>query len=304
MPEVIVIAKKITIGYIFSSSRLDKEDKMFIRLAKKKNIILVLFNLAKRVDEDDFESKVRQCDLVYNNTGEDFVIESLKTVEELGKRVIDNSRLFYYTEDKWLFYVKCKQNKIPVPDTILLSNNLNIAKAELKAFGNWPVVLKRVYGTCGEFVEKADTMSDAVRIIKKFWKMDCDKLPIIAQEFIQSYSYRVTVIDKKIIQTAIKKSHNWKRTGVYEKRFDKFKIDKSLRKMIKKILDITNINICGIDLLKKDGKWIVLEVNAEPSLDFVEKDHAKVVGMVLDFLKRYYNKHKPKKPVKIKPYFE
>ncbi|MDP2909166.1 MAG: ATP-grasp domain-containing protein [Nanoarchaeota archaeon] len=253
-----------------------------------------MFNLFKKINEDEFESKVKRCDLVYNDTAEDFVIESLKTIEELGKKVIDTSRIFYYTEDKWMFYIKCREHGIPTPDTILLSNNVNIARAELKEFGKWPVVIKRVYGTMGEFVEKADNLEQALKVIKKFLKIDCDRLPIVAQEFISPPSYRVTLIDKRIVQAIIKKSKNWKCTGVYGKKFDKFKVDKKLRGIIKKVVKATNINICGVDLLKKDGQWFVLEINSNPSLDFVNNEHEKLVGFVLDFLKRYHKKRNHK----------
>lgn len=283
--------KKLRIGYIFAAKEVGKEEELFLRLAKKKNIELVFFNLSRKIDEDQFESEIKKCDLVYNNTAEDFVIESLKTIEELGKKVIDTSRLFYYTEDKWMFYVKCREHRVPTPETILLSNNINITRAELKGFDRWPVVLKRVYGTMGEFVEKAGTLSEAMRAIKNFWKRDCDKLPIIAQEYIPSLSYRVTLIDKKIVQACIKSGKHWKLTGVYAKKFSKFKVDPSLKKILKKLMKFIPINICGVDLLKKEGKWVVLEVNSNPALDFIEREHAKLVGLVLDFLKKYYRKH-------------
>lgn len=287
-------SKKLVVGFIFASKKIGKEERMFLKLAKKKGIELVMFNLFKRIDEEDFESKIKKCDLVYNNTAEDFVIESLKTIEELGKKVIDASKLFYYTEDKWVFHLKCKEHDILTPETILLSNNVNIARAELKEFGKWPVVIKRIYGTMGQFVEKANNLEQALKIIKKFWEIDCDKLPLVAQEFIQSPSYRVTIIDKKIVQTAIKKSKGWKNTGVYSKRFKKFKIDNKLRKILKKLVEVIQINICGVDLLKKGNQWIVLEVNSDPSLDFINKEHGKLVGLVLDLLKRYHKRHNTK----------
>jgi glutathione synthase/RimK-type ligase-like ATP-grasp enzyme len=291
-------SRKLTVGYIFASKTLEKEDRMFMRLAKKKGIDLVMFNFFRKVDEDEFESRIKKCDLVYNNTAEDFVIESLKTVEELGKKVIDTSKLFYYTEDKWMFYVKCREHRIPTPDTILLSNNLNVARAELKHFGKWPVVLKRVYGMGGKFVEKADTPAQALRVIRRFWDMDCDKLPIIAQEFIPSHSYRVTIIDKKIVQTAIKKGKSWKHTGAYAERFARFRVDSNLKKILSKMIDMTRINVCGVDLLRRGDQWLVTEVNSDPSLKFIDKDHAKLVGLVLDFLKRYYKRHRRKSRVK------
>jgi RimK family alpha-L-glutamate ligase len=283
--------KKLVIGFVFTG-RIGVEEKLFLKLAKKRNIELVMINLSRKMSEDELESKIRTCDLVYNNNSDDFVIESLKTIEELGKKVIDTSKMYYYTEDKWMFYIKCREHHIPTPETILLSNNINMARAELKEFGKWPVIIKRLYGSRGEYVEKAQTIEDALLNVKKFWSKDCDKLPIIAQEFIKSPSYRVTIIDKKVVQTAIKHSTLWKSTGVYAKKIKKFRIDSNLRKILYKIMHIIQINICGVDLLKKGNEWLVLEVNAEPGLDFIQEEHPKLVGLILDFLRRYYHKHK------------
>ncbi len=286
--------KKIIIGYILTSMDITMEEELFLKLAKKKNIKIILINLFKKIDEKEFENQIRGCDLLYNSSPEDFVIEFLKTAEELGKTVIDTPQLYYYTEDKWMFYLKCRKHKVPTPATILLSHNLNIAKSELKEFGQWPVILKRIYGMMGEYVKKADNPAQAIRVMKKMHKKDCDKLPIIAQEFISSPSYRVTIIDKKIIQTAVKKNKGWKSTGMFSKKFEKFKIDSTLRKILEKIIRFTQIDICGVDLLKKNGKWLVLEVNSTPSLDFFDEEYEHLVDLVLTSLKKYHLLNKAK----------
>ncbi len=284
-------SNKLVLGYVYAAKNFNKEDLIFSRLAKQKKIELVPLNIFKQIEEDEFRSQVKKCSFVYNNSAEDCVVETLKTIEQMGKKVTDASELYYYTEDKWMFYLKCKEFGIPTPATILLSRNLVSAKTELKRFNQWPVVLKRVYGTMGEFVRIAHNLTEALQVIKRFWAIDCDKLPVIAQEFIPSSSYRVTVIDKKIVQTALKRSKNWKCTGVYGEEFEKFIIDRKLKKIINKVLDATKINICGIDFLKRGDDWVVLEVNSQPALDFIEEEHEKLVGMVLDFLKRYHLKH-------------
>lgn len=183
--------------------------------------------------------------------------------------------------------MKCKEHKIPTPETILLSENIPIAKKELKDLGHWPVVLKRICGTMGEYVDIAKNISDAEKIILRFWTKGNEKLPIIAQEFIESPSYRVTIIGNKVVQTALKScKSNWKATGVYEKKFGKFDVDEELKKILKKVMKMVKINICGVDLLKKDGKWTVLEVNSEPGLDFFEDEREKLIEETLDLLIR------------------
>jgi len=279
--------KKEVIGVLYTGKHIGKEEKIYLKEAKKRNIHLIMFNLLEKIDEKEFEEKIKKCKLILNNTAEDFALEFIKTIEELGKRVIDKSKVYYYTEDKWMLYLKCKEHKIPTLDTILLSENIAIARKELKDFGKWPVVLKRTIGTMGEYVEKADNIIEAEFMIKNFWEKGNEKLPIIAQEFAASNSYRVTCINGKIVQTALKRrTGNWKATGVYGKKFEKFLVDSELEKIVKKVLKVTKIKICGIDLLKKNSKWVVIDVNAEPALDFFDDEHSKMIGLVLDFVKK------------------
>jgi len=276
---------KAVIGYIFYHSRgLDKEDTEFIELAKEKNIDLVKIDLTKEVDENELFEKVKKCDIVYNNSIQGFPVEIVKTIESFGKKVIDESKSYYYIQDKWILFVKCKEKKIPVPETILLSPRENILRKELKEFNQWPVILKKIDGTLGQGILKADNIKEAISIVKKLWKNE--RFPIIAQEFIKSSSYRVTIVGGKIVQTALKENKDWKCTGVYAKNIKKFKVDGELKKIINKLMKIVDIKICGIDLLKKDGKWIVLEVNSEPAFDFFDNEEKKLVSIVLNFLKK------------------
>src|SRR3989338_1855081 len=276
--------KKVTIGYIFDTLKPDKEEDLFIKLAKKKGINLVMFNVRDEISEEEIEEKAKECDIIFNNTAGYMGLEMLKTFEELGKKTVDSSNVYYYSEDKWMFYLKCKKDKIPTPETILLSNNARSIKKELKEFNQWPVILKRIEGEQAEFVQKADNVKEAIEVIEELWKKGNQHLPIIAQELVKSHTYRVTVIGSKIVQTALKDGHGWKATAVYANKVDKFEVDKELEKLVEKIIKMVKINICGIDFVKKEGKWVVLEVNAEPSFEFFEDEHQKIINEVLDFI--------------------
>ena len=87
---------------------------------------------------------------------------------------------------------------------------------------------------------------------------------------------------------------------MFSENFDKFKIDKELKKILAKIIRFTPINICGVDLLKKNGKWLVLEVNSTPSLDFFDEEYEHLVGLVLTSLKKYHFRNKNKAKSKSK----
>lgn len=272
------------IGYIYSGIDLGPDEILFKKIAEKKNVEPVLISTVQWDDWNDLKEMIKKCDVIYNSSAEDFAIETEKTIEEFGKKIIDPSKAYYYTEDKWMFFLKCLEHKIPTPKTILLSENISVAKKDLRKFNQWPVILKRVIGTMGQFVDKADNTKEAGEIMKKFWEKGSEKLPIIAQEYIPSPCYRVTVFGKKIVQTAVKNNRGWKATGVFAKRIKRFKVDKDLKEIVDRIMKSIDINVCGIDLLKKDGKWIALEVNSAPALDFFECDRDEMISELVDFL--------------------
>ncbi len=157
---------------------------------------------------------------------------------------------------------------------------------ELKEFDKFPVVIKRVAGFGGEFVEKGDTIDEAVAVIKNFWKKGENHFPVIAQEFIDSDSYRVTLIDGRVAQTARKTGAGWKKTGREAMRFSKFKVDKKLSKILDGLKKVTDIAICGFDFAKKNGQWLILEANAEPSFKFFDCDQEKLIEETLKYLKK------------------
>ena len=283
--------KKLVIGYLYNGRGLGEDEILFKKIAKKKKIDTVLINTSLGYTDDELKEEIKKCDIIYNSSGDDFVIETEKTVEELGKKIIEHSKSFYYVEDKWMFYLKCKEHKIRTPKTILLAQDIVYAKKDLKKFNQWPVIIKKVNGCMGEFVEKAENMKEVNKIIKKLWRKNNDRDPLIAQEFIKSPSYRVTLIGGKIVQTAIKENTGWKATGVYAKKMKKFPIDEKIKKIINKMTKFIDIQICGMDFLKKDGEWIALEVNSAPGLDFFESERKKMVEKLIELLAKLAKKN-------------
>jgi glutathione synthase/RimK-type ligase-like ATP-grasp enzyme len=283
--------KRVVIGILYYGKNPGKDEKAFLKLSKKKNIRLVLVNMGEKFDETELKDKFKDCKVIYCNSAEDYAIEFIKTLEEFGKKVIDSSKTHYYIQDKWFLYLECEKRKIPVPKTILLSEDLNVIKSQLTELNLWPIILKKLDGTCGEFIERAEDTEEAIEIIKRFYGTVEERFPLIAQEYIHSDSYRVTIVDKKILQTAVKSGTGWKLTGVYAKKIKKFKVDNELKKLIKKIMEFVDINICGIDFIKKGNKWLLLEVNSEPAFDFFENEREKIISRVLDYLKKEAKKY-------------
>jgi glutathione synthase/RimK-type ligase-like ATP-grasp enzyme len=277
-----------TIGYLHSG----KINETFIKISKEKNLDVIMLDISKNFFEIDL-AEMEKCDVIYNDSGDENSIVLVRILEDIGKKVMESSKAMIQ-EQKWNFQKICEQNNIPTPKTILLSKDIEIAKQQLIEFSTWPIILKRVRGTWGEYVEKAENIEKALETIRKFWDKGGIKLPIIAQEFIDSFSYRVTYIDKEIVQTAIKENNNWKCTGVYAKNFKKFEIDRELSDIVNKIMNNFDIKICGTDLIKKDNHWLVIEVNTEPALDFFETEQEFLITKIIELLIKNAEEHKKK----------
>jgi glutathione synthase/RimK-type ligase-like ATP-grasp enzyme len=99
----------------------------------------------------------------------------------------------------------------------------------------------------------------------------------------------VLTIGKDIAQTVLKKRNgsSWKATGVYGNSFSKFRIDHKLKKIVKKLIKVSKIDVCGMDFARREDKWLVIEVNPEPAFDFFEDERRNLVKKVLLYLKRY-----------------
>lgn len=279
--------KKTTIGFITNSRLLlDEEANRFKRIAEKMDIPLVFFNSADKMDIAELEAKVKQCDIVYNDEGESIAVELAKMIEALGGKVVEPSKTLYYTEDKWLQYMMCIKNDIPVLKTILLPTDLVSARQEIVNFNHFPVVLKRIEGCRGEFVDRANTADEAIEVIKKFWTKGEDRFPVIAQEFVDSNSYRVLTIGGKVVQTAVKKSNGWKATGCESLSFSRFEIDGELKNILDRLIPITDLAFCGYDLAKQNGRWVFMETNAFPSYKFFDEEYDPLIEKVLTHLKK------------------
>lgn len=129
------MVKRYTIGYVYPESVKDYEDKLLIKLLKRK-FNLLLFPLEEQIEEKQIEERAKLCKLILNGAVYGpFTLEAVelsKTFEELGIRVINSSHSFYYQEDKWMFYLKCLEHNIPTPLTYFIPKKLNYNKEEIK----------------------------------------------------------------------------------------------------------------------------------------------------------------------------
>jgi len=261
----------------------------------KKKFNVVLFPIQKDIDYLQLKKQSEETRIILNtaadmpNTYDS--LEIVKTFEGLGKHVIDSSKSFYYREDKWLFYLTCIKNKLPTPITYYIPRDINMSRGKLREIlADGAVVFKGIFSDTGHAVKRATNYKEALHIVGVLRKK-VGVMPIVAQRYIPhgTVSYRVTLIGDKIIQSIIKYGKNWKEGKLFWKneKYRTFKPDRNLTKLCKKTVRVFGLEWCGIDLLKDvDNKWVIIEVNSCPSMDFVVKDMKRANKKLINYFLR------------------
>ena len=265
---------------VICTARYNATERHLFPLLEKK-FRLVLFPLPADVEYQQLKHSSHDLTLVLNTAGDMpyafDALEMIKTFEGFGKHVIDSSRSFYYREDKWLFYQTCMKHHLPTPPSYYIPHNIGLMKAKLRdILREGPLVFKGVYSDTGRAVKRAKTYEEALRAVKILRKQ-IGLMPLVAQRYVPhgTISYRVTLIGGKIIQSVVKYGKNWKEGKLFWKneKYRLFTPDLALRRLCQKTAKVFGIEWCGIDLMKdSQGRWLLIEVNSCPSMDFVLSD--------------------------------
>jgi glutathione synthase/RimK-type ligase-like ATP-grasp enzyme len=283
------MAKKYTIGYVYPESDKSLDDKVLVRLLKKR-FNIILFPLEKQVDQKQIEDQAKLCKLIFNNAVyEPFAWEAIelsKSFEEFGIKVINSSHSFYYQEDKWMFYLECLEHKIPTPLTYLITKKLNYNKEKIrKILVEGPIVIKAIFSDKGECVERAKTFDEFNYKLKKIINKNPIS-PVIAQKYIEhgNTSYKVILIENKVVQGIVIRGKSWEQTGCKRKeRYRTFRPDKKLKDICKKAPRAFGMKWCSLDFIKQNNDWYILEVNGCPSIS-VMNDMKKIAKMLANYL--------------------
>lgn len=289
--------EKYSIGYVYYKGRsvCETDDLLMKQLKKKVNVIPII--LEKQFDYDGILAKAKECDVILNNAAAEpstlEAIELTKTLEEIGKKVINSSHSFYYQEDKWMFYLKCLENKLPTPKTHIIPREGHNSSIIKKYLENGPLILKAVFSSGGLCVEKADNYGIFKKKLSKIISKTPDS-PIIAQEYIPSNnrSYRITLVGGHVIQAIEKSGRSWKQTGDKKtEHYRKIRISGNLRKLCEKASKAFGMELCGLDLILNDNRWYIIEANSCPGLEFIKSDEKRIAKLITDYLYDACKKH-------------
>ena len=231
-----------------------------------------------------------------------------KKLEDHGFVCVNSYNSVIMCEDKLQTTRKLEETNIPVPKTALISSEEDIDKSVEEIGGKYPLVCKFLSGTKGIGVFMIDSRPSLVSTLQAIWSLS-PQTEILVQEKIEAeYDLRIHVLaenegssTKYRVIAAMKRL---KIEGDFRTNFslggktETIELPKNITKIAINSAKAVGCMWCGVDIIvdKETGDPYVLEVNASPGTDGIEKcTGVNVSEIILEFLLNRKNWIKPKK---------
>ena len=191
---------------------------------------------------------------------------------------------FTIGHDKFLTLLSLQKHGVDMPKTYLAGTTEN-AKEILKSI-HYPAILKIPSGTHGKGVMFADSLQGARSLLDT---LESFKQPYIIQEYVETNAtdIRALVVGDEVVGCMKRKAAKGElRANIHMGgKGRKYELDKEARDIAIKSARAINAEICAIDILEKEDKPVVIEVNVSPGIQGLTKATGKdIAGDIAKYL--------------------
>ncbi len=163
-------------------------------------------------------------------------------------------------------------NGIDIPRTIMPSTRA-MAHGFLDKIGRPPYVIKVASGTHGAGVLKAESKQAAINLLDAFYQL---KEMVIVQEFVDESAgrdIRIIVVGDKVVAAMERRSNsNDFRSNLHLGGSSTLvELSQKEREIAIEASRLMGLQVAGVDILRSKRGPLVLEVNASPGLEGIEK---------------------------------
>ncbi|KYK75957.1 ribosomal protein S6 modification protein [Aggregatibacter actinomycetemcomitans serotype e str. SA3096] len=188
-----------------------------------------------------------------------------------GVPCLNNADAFRNARDKWLSLQMLLQQGVAVPDSLLAGIEVN-ANHAVQHIGA-PTILKTLSGSQGIGVILAERAQSAVSILETLKQAD---VPVLLQEFVteaDGTDLRCFVIGGRVVAAMQRVGQNGEfrancHRGATAEKVILTEQEKQIALQAAKAL---GLDVAGVDLIRSAKGPLVMEVNASPGLEMIEK---------------------------------
>lgn len=212
----------------------------------------------------------------------------LRQFELMDVFVLNDSVAISRSRDKLRSCQLLARKGIGLPVTGFAHNPDNIEDL-IAEVGGAPLVIKLLEGTQGIGVVLAETHNAAQSVIQAFMGLNAN---IMVQEFIKEANgsdIRCFIIGDKVVAAMLRQGRegefrsNLHRGGTATR----VRLTPEERSIALRAAKVMGLNVCGVDLLRSNHGPLVLEVNASPGLEGIEKTCDKdIAGLIIQYIEK------------------
>jgi len=190
-------------------------------------------------------------------------------LEALGVKIFNPPPSIEISRDKLYTLQTCAGNGIPVPKTLFARFPIQYELIKEK-FG-YPLIAKLITGSKGEAVWKLDSEDE----LKNLAATLDSKIPLIIQEFLSvqtGVDLRVLYSGGEIVGAMMRSSSKSFKANVHQGGDVKgVNVKPKLAEMVKKVAQISQLDLAGVDVLFDHNTYKLCEVNSSPGFEGLEK---------------------------------
>lgn len=207
----------------------------------------------------------------------DFSFLVLRFIEQMGIPTLNSSESIMNCQDKFITSLILQKKKVPQPKSLLAVEPEAIL--DKVSHMKKPLVIKVLDGTQGKGIAKIDTDAQAKDWFEAFEHFH---KPLYLQEYIENpgEDYRLFILGDKVIgaMRRIAKKGNWKSNFHLGAKTELFNPPAEMKKIALKAHKAIKTNQSGVDIIRHDNQYKVIEVNQNPGFRGLEKATGKNIA--------------------------
>ncbi len=250
---------KIAVIYnsYFKSDTYNESIDIYIRGLQKSGLDAFRISSGELITKTDFDF---DCSILLDKD-----VSLGYILEKKGIRVFNSPDAIRICDSKILTYIALMDSDIPMPQTTILPfkfSNMKYTDFEFEnEIENYPVIIKEEFGSLGQQINLIYNKEDFHTAVLKSMSR------LLVQEYIEcdGSDIRVFVVGGSAV--CAMKRHN-------EKDFRSncagggsavpYPLNERLCQIAQKASKIIGLDFCGVDIIEKDGKYYLIEVNSNP----------------------------------------
>jgi ribosomal protein S6--L-glutamate ligase len=218
--------------------------------------------------------KLESSDFCITRLSEDnleYKVAIINQIEKMGIPVLNSGKSMRNASNKVETQILLNDIGLHTPKTVAFTCEDQLEQAIEAIGGQFPIIIKTLFGTHGIGVIKADSYSSAHSIIQQLLKSEEQ---FVIQEYIDhKESGRILMLDGEVVASVMRTvPENSFRSNAHLGA--ELKIHEATEKEIeacKKAVEKLDINFAAVDYIMHEDEVLILEVNGSPGFEAMQK---------------------------------